>query len=134
MLEISPAKVAHVIVRAREYDAKVAAWEDPSPNNLSDHDADSILEDFSADATRAEIVQFIAAMNDDEKAHLVALAWIGRGSFTLEEYAEAVETAKDEHSNGAEDYLLGIPLLADYLEDGLDKLGYSVEDAEDGVL
>jgi hypothetical protein len=29
---------------------------------------------------------------------------------------------------------LGIPLLSDYLEEGLDQLGYSVEDAEDDAL
>jgi hypothetical protein len=29
---------------------------------------------------------------------------------------------------------MGIPLLADYLEEGLEKLGISVEDAEKGVL
>jgi len=28
MLGIAPEKVAHVIVKAREYDAKVASWED----------------------------------------------------------------------------------------------------------
>jgi hypothetical protein len=29
---------------------------------------------------------------------------------------------------------MGIPLLADYLEKGLERLGISVEDAEKGVL
>lgn len=134
-LEISPTKVAHIIIRAREFDAKVAAWDDPSRGGgMNDDEADSILEDTPGDATRDELAEFIAGLNDDEKAGLVAIAWVGRGSFAPDEYDEALETARAERTNRTEDYLLGIPLLSDYLEEGLDKLGYSVEEAEDGVL
>ena len=65
---------------------------------------------------------------------LVALAWIGRGSFGPEELEEALATARAERSNRTEEYLLGMPLLPDYLEEALDRLGYSVEDAEDDYL
>jgi Protein of unknown function (DUF3775) len=131
MLEISSTKVGYVIVKARECAAKVAAWDDGA---TSDHDADSILESFSEDATRAEIKGFIRGLNEDEQASLVALAWIGRGSFGPEELDEALETARAEHVNRSEEYLLGMPMLADYLEEGLDRLGYAVEEAEDGAL
>ncbi len=134
MLEISTAKVAHVIVRARELDAKVASWEDSKDSNFRDNAPDSVLESFADDATRSELAEFIAGLNEDEQASLVALAWIGRGSFSEDELSEAIETAKSEHINRTEDYLLGMPLLADYLEDGLDRLGFSVEEAEEGVL
>ena len=43
-------------------------------------------------------------------------------------------TARAEQTNRTDDYLLGMPLLPDYLEEGLDRLGYSVEDAEDESL
>ena len=132
MIEISPAKVAHVIIRAREYDGKVAAWDDEDV--ASDGDSNSILEDRSDDATRSEAAQFIANLNVDEQANLVALAWVGRGSFSAEEFAEAIATAKAEKVNKTEDYLLGIPLLADYLEEGLEKMGISVESAEEDIL
>ena len=77
---------------------------------------------------------FIADLNEDEQASLVALTWIGRGSYGPEELDEALATARAERVNATEDYLLGIPMLADYLEEGLDRLGYSVEDAEDDAL
>ncbi len=134
MLEISPAKVAHVIVKSREYDAKVAVWEEPSSANYMDDSAEAILEERLGDATRDEAADFIAGLNEDEQANLVALAWIGRDTYSAEEFAEAVKTARAEKSTPTEEYLLGIPLLADYLEDGLEKLGYSVEAAEEGVL
>jgi hypothetical protein len=130
-LEISPIKIGYVIIKARECAAKVAAWDDGA---TTDRDADSILESFSDDATRSALKGFIQDMNEDEQASLVALAWIGRGSFGPEELDEALETARAEHVNRTEDYLLGMPMLADYLEEGLDRLGYSVEDIEDDVL
>ena len=130
-LEISPAKVGFVIVKSREISAKVAAWDDGA---TSDHDAESILESFSDDATQDELMGFIRDLNEDEKASLVALAWIGRGSFGPEELDEALDTARAERTSRTDEYLLGMPLLPDYLEEALDRLGYSVEDAEDDAL
>lgn len=133
-LEIAPEKVAHVIIKAREYNAKVGAWNDTPDEGDADEDPNAILEDFSSDPTLGEVAGFIDALNDDEQAHLVALCWIGRGTFEAEELEEAVETAKSEHINATAGYLLGQPLLADYLEDGLEKLGYSASDIESDVL
>ena len=130
-LEISPSKVGYVIVKAREYGAKVGAWDDSA---TSDHDADSILEDFTDDPTRAELKEFIGGLNEDEQVSLVALAWIGRGSYGPDELEEAIDTARAERVNRTEEYLLGMAMLPDYLEEALDRLGYSVEDAEDDSL
>jgi hypothetical protein len=130
-LEISTDTIGFVITKAREMAAKVAAWDDGA---TSDHDAESILEDFSDDATQAELKEFIRDLNEDEQASLVALAWVGRGSFAPEEFDEAIATARAERTNRTDDYLLGMPLLPDYLEEGLDRLGYSVEDTEDDVI
>jgi len=133
-LDIAPEKVAHVIIKAREYDAKVGAWDASPDDGDAAEDPNAILEDFSSDPTRAEIAGFVDALNDDEQAGLVALAWIGRGTYEPEEYVEAVETARSEKSNSTAGYLLGLPLLADYLEEGLEKLGYSANDIESDVL
>lgn len=130
-LDISPTKVGFIIIKAREIDAKVAAWDD---SGTSEHDAESILENFTDDSTRTELKTFIADLNEDEQASLVALTWIGRGSYTAEELDEALATARPERVNPTEDYLMGIPMLADYLSEGLDRLGYSVEDAEEDAL
>lgn len=134
MLEIAPEKVAHIIVKAREYGAKVGAWDDSANAGDAAEEPDSILEDYTNDPTRAELASFINALNIDEQVNLVALAWLGRGTFTAEEFDEAVETARNERVVSTSRYLLGMPLLADYLEEGLDKLGISVEDAENDVL
>lgn len=134
VLEIAPEKVAHVIIKAREFDAKVGAWDASSADGDADEDPSSILEDLSNDPTAAEIAGFIDALNDDEQVHLVALAWVGRGTFEAEEFDEAVETARNEQTGSTAAYLLGLPLLADYLEEGLEKLGFSANDVESDVL
>ena len=134
MLEIAPEKVAHVIIKAREYGAKVGAWNSTLQEGDAEEDPQAILEDLANDITRRELMSFINALNVDEQSHLVALAWIGRGTYEPEELSEAVETARAERSNCTARYLLGMPLLADYLEEGLEKLGYSVEDIESDVL
>lgn len=129
-ISISPAKVAHVILRAREVDVKVGAWDSPG----DDGEADAILEARSDDATAQELSEFIAGLNEDEQAALVALVWIGRETFEPEEWDEAVETARFEATTPTEDYLLGVPLLADYLEAGLEKMGIDPSEAEDDLM
>lgn len=126
---ISPRKVAHVIVRAREFDVKVGRWD--GPGDVAD--ADTILEDRGSDVTGRELGSFIRTMNDDEKAELVAIMWIGRETFGADELDEAVETAKAEATTPTESYLLGVPLLADYLEDGLAALGVDPGEFEDEI-
>src|SRR3974377_397084 len=105
-LEISPTKSGYVIIKARECAAKVAAWDDGA---TSDHDAESILEAFSDDATRAELKGFIRDLNEDEQASLVRCAWVGRGSFGPEELDEAIDPPAAEPVNPSEDYLPGMP-------------------------
>ncbi len=127
-MEIAPEKVAHVIIRAREYDAEVDAWN-------TDNDEETGAEEGHADQSlRGELVAFIDALNDDEQTQLVALCWVGRGTYDPEDFDEAIETAINERVNTVAEYLLGQPLLADYLEEGLDKMGVSIEDAEGDVL
>lgn len=129
-LEISPRKVARVILRARELDTKVGRWDAPG----DDADADSILERRPSDGTEAELNQYIADMNRDEQASLVALAWIGRDTFDADDLDEAIATARAERTTPTQDYLIGMPLLSDYLEAGLEALGYSLEDVGKGII
>ena len=119
MLEISPDKIAHIVIRAREYDSGVNAW--AHSGHRPGH------------GTRTELHEFIASLNEDEQASLVAVMWIGRETFAAEELDEAIATAKTERSSPTEDYLMCEPQLADYLETGMDALGISPEDAEDDL-
>jgi hypothetical protein len=83
-------------------------------------------ENMDEDALRA----FIADLNEDEQASLIALAWIGRGDYSGEEFEEARGLAKERNIRDAGEYLLGIDMLGDMLEEGLSELGLSLEDAD----
>lgn len=133
-LEIAPEKVAHVIIQAREFDAKVGAWDDTPDEGDADEDPASILESYADDAVLQGVAAFIDGLNTDEQVSLVALTWIGRGTYEAEELDEAISTARSEAVNKTSEYLLGMPLLSDYLEEGLEKLGYSVNDIEDDLM
>lgn len=123
-MDISPNKVAFVILRARELGAKVGRWDSPG----DDADAETILESRPSDATESELCSFIASLNEDEQAALVAITWLGRETF--DDYAEAFQMAQQEAVSPTEHYLLRIPLLADYLESGLEILGVNATEVE----
>ncbi len=80
-----------------------------------------------------EFDAFIDALNDEERAALVAVFWIGRGSFEAEDYQEAFATAQQEATTPTQDYLAGSPHLADHLEAGLVALGIDPAEAEDDL-
>lgn len=78
----------------------------------------------------ARLQDYIGSFNEDEKAALVALMWLGRGSFGPDEFEDAVHVANSEATVPTENYLVGIPELAEFLENGLDSLGIDVMEAE----
>jgi hypothetical protein len=82
-------------------------------------------ENMDEDALRA----FIADLNEDEQASLIALAWIGRGDYAGPDFEEARSLAKERNIRDPAEYLLGIDMLGDMLEEGLAELGLSLEDA-----
>ena len=103
-------------------------------DRADDAEADSILEARPSDATEDELKSYISDLNSDEQASLVAIMWIGRDTFAADDLDEAIETARHERSSPTEDYLLGIPLLSDYLTSGLEALGYNAEEYIDPHL
>jgi hypothetical protein len=129
-LTISPEKVFFVIVKAREFDAKDEVTDpDPGSNPSDDKDA-AILEDHSDDPVVEELTSLINSLSEDEQIDLVALAWLGRDDYSAEDWTEVRAEAARAHNNRTARYLLGIPLLGDFLEEGLSQLGYSCEEFE----
>lgn len=96
--------------------------------------AQVILMSRELERAEAELRGFIDQMTEEEQAELVAVMWIGRGSFEPADYAEAVETAMAEATTPCADYLIGTPHLSDNLESGLDMLGFSATDEEDALM
>ncbi len=128
MITIDPDKVCHIIVKARAFDAKEEVVEEDYASNPADEDMREVLQDYPDDPTYDELREFINGLNEDEQIELVALTWLGRGSFTAEEWEEAKAEASRAHNERTAEYLLGMPLLADYLAEGLAAFGVSCEE------
>lgn len=129
-LGLSVDTVCYVILKAREFDAKVEAVDEDSGSNGTDDNMGEVLEFHSEDPVYEELREIVDDLNVDEQIALVALAWVGRGTFTIQEWQDALAEARGAHNNRTAQYLLGLPLLADYLENGLAEFGLSCEGYE----
>ena len=130
MLQIDPQKVCYLIIKAREFGAKVEVVEPDPGSNPSDEGMRGVLEDYPDDPVEAEIRTLVDSLNEDEQIDLVTLLWLGRADGSADEWTALREEAVAAHSEHTADYLLGTPLLSDYLAEGLNKLGYDCSDIE----
>jgi hypothetical protein len=127
-LAISTDKVAFLIEKAREFDVKEGATDLDSGSNGADDNMIDVLEDDGSDPVAQEIRGFIAAMTEEEQVDLVALMRLGRGDGTIEEWDDLRREASDGSNGRTASYLLGEPLLSDYLAEGLDQFGLTWTD------
>jgi hypothetical protein len=127
-LTLNPDTAFAILLKAREYDAKVDETDPDSGSNPTDDNNVDALESGPDDPTYAELVSAIHDLNEDEQLDLIALIWIGRGDFALEQWDEARLAARDIGRERLPRYVAEIPLVSDDLEDALSQLGFSIED------
>jgi Protein of unknown function (DUF3775) len=129
-LTISPEKVCFIIIKAKEFDAKDEVTEpDPGSNPSDDKDA-AVLEEHEDDPVVEELTSLIDSLSEDEQVDLVALAWLGRDDYSASDWPAVREEAARVHNQRTAEYLLGMPLVGDFLEEGLSMLGFSCEEFE----
>jgi len=127
-LAIPVDKVTFLIEKAREFDVKEDASDPDSGSNGADDNMVDVLEDDGGDPVAREISGFIEAMSEDERIDLVALMRLGRGDGTIEEWDDLRREAADGDNGRTARYLLGEPLLSDFLAEGLDAFGLTWND------
>lgn len=133
-LSISPEKVCHIVVKAREFDAQDVVTDPNSGSNPTDDGAAAVLEGHTGDPTYRELTDFIQGLTEDEQIDLVTLLWLGRGDGTIDEWDNLRLEAGRLHNDRTAAYLLGTPILADHLEEGLSQFGESCAEFEKGRL
>ncbi|MCO5073277.1 MAG: DUF3775 domain-containing protein [Rhizobiaceae bacterium] len=131
-LSISPETVRLFILKAKAISAGVNSDYDDgheheiemdSDRTHDTHQHDGLVEEEQEDLTEEELRELIDDLNVDEAADLVALAWVGRGDYDAGEWAEAVAEAKRRGTSKTSKYLMGMPMLGAWLEEGLEALG-----------
>lgn len=133
-LTLDPDAAFFILLKAREFDAKEEEVDPDSGSNPSDDKDIDVLVSRPDDAVEEELTSAIGPLNEDQKLDLIALAWIGRGDFGFDEWAEARESAREVDSAQTARYLLEMPALSEYLEAALSELGFSLEDYLDSHL
>lgn len=123
-----------LILRAREMEAQVPA-EDPDEDadNVDDLDDEgedqalSVLADEINTGVEEEVQALLDDLADDQLAEVLAMAWVGRGTFDSTEWEDALAEANDTDPESTIDELMDMPLLASHLEGGLAAFDYSCE-------
>lgn len=126
-LGINPDKVCAFIEAARE-----VAGLSPAADTTEDGD-DSALETLiepkeGADPRRREMVAFVAGLDAEEQANLLALIMLGRGDYDIAEWDDALADASTVIDDRSADFMIGDPALPGYLLEGLEAFGESCED------
>ena len=133
MLAIPLEKLAFIVAKAREFDAEVPVEPDAATgSDPPDDDERQVLLDTPDNPTEQELRDAIDGLGVLERQEVLALMWLGRGDYDAESWPEALRQAGDTTNQNLTDYLVGTPLLGDYLEEGASALGLSLEDFERG--
>lgn len=136
MKYLSAETVFYIIMKAREFDVKVEPEGLDRESDAIDDGCMEILEDYADDPTEDELREGLSGLNADQLHELVALMWLGRGTFSKDEWDKAYREAceADPNAKSSPDYLMGTPLLSDYLEEGLSEMDVSISEFERGHL
>jgi hypothetical protein len=133
MLVIPLERLAFIIAKAREFDAEVPVEPDAATGSDGpDDDEREVLLDTPDNPTEQELRDAIDGLGVPERQELLALMWLGRGDYDAESWPEALREAVEITIANVTDYLIGTPLLGDYLEEGASVLGLSLDDSERG--
>lgn len=124
-MDPNPETVQFTIDKAREFHVKEDVTIPEEPLSPSEDWARQVLADHADDPSYREVKATIDDLEPDQQVTLVALMWLGRGDYSADEWDDAIEVAQDGWNERTAEYLLGTPLLADYLSEGLDELGYA---------
>jgi Protein of unknown function (DUF3775) len=128
LLNINPALVCHIIEKIREFQAKeVVVIPEIAPDQLYESDWAQILADHQDDQTYQELELAIKDLEPDQQQALVALALIGRGDYSKDDWTQAMKDAQNLTPAAIVNFLLSIPLMPDYLTEGLDQLDISCD-------
>ena len=93
---------------------------------------DDVLLDTPDNRTEQELRDAIDGLGIPERQELLALMCLGRGDYDADSWPKAMRHAGETMSANFTDYLVGTPLLGDYLEEGAAALDLSLEDFERG--
>ena len=130
-LTIDPETVRLFVLKARaisaavndDYDAGHEHEIELDGQARDSHAHDGLAEEEDENLTSSELRALIEDLNVDDTADLLAITFIGRGDFEPAEWEQAVLEARPRVNKRIATYLLSMPMLGEWLEEGLEKIG-----------
>src|SRR5437763_9094386 len=126
-LRISSEKVCALIETARELAGIVPSTAGDRTTNGDDSRLATMESDPDNNDRRREAVEFIAGLNVEEQTDLLALIWLGRGDYEIDDWDEALTEAEARIAAKDPDYLIGDAALPEYIGDGLEAFGFTCD-------
>ncbi len=127
-MHIRQETLASLVALAREFQAKEAVCIPQEQDSPSEDWALQVLADHGNDYNVGEFRNIVSDFSERQRAELVALMWLGRGDFSVEEWEQAVDEALGDFSVRAADYVLAHPMVSGDLEEGMIALGLEEDD------
>ncbi|WP_166254662.1 DUF3775 domain-containing protein [Marinobacter salicampi] len=129
MLQTNPETICRLIELAESYHVQEPATDLDSPDDPTEDWAQEMLVDTGDNSGLEEFKTVVEDLEPDQQQEVIALLWLGRGDYVLEEWEEIVKQAQEQWTPETADYLIQHPMLADHLREGLDLHGYSCQDS-----
>lgn len=126
----------YIIAQARAFDSEMddafLLMEEPSgPQDLEDALRATNRAAAAEDSPYQDLLAALRLLNEEQLQEVVALLWVGRGDYDRQSWRDALDAARELADERAMDaYLVGTPLLADLLEEGLTQLGHDCSDPD----
>ncbi|PZU11744.1 DUF3775 domain-containing protein [Sphingomonas sp.] len=112
--------ICRLIIRARELEAQVPSNDTEDEEDPTDSDDEfAVMDDDANEAIEEEVSALLDDLGEDQVQEILALAWVGRGTYDASEWDDALEEARESDSESAIDQLLEMPALAGLLDAGL---------------
>jgi len=128
MIELNPDTVRFLVDKARQFQTSADLDMSEASDDLEIGDwVEEAAADFAGDDSYRELVAVVEDLEPDQQICLVALMWLGRGDFEIDQWPEALERAREEYNARTASYLATTPLLPDYLTEALTLHGYDDE-------
>jgi len=124
-MDLNPDTVFFIIDKAQEFHVKEQVTIPEEALSPSGDWARQVLADHADDPVFQELKTTIDDLEPDQQVTLVTLMWIGRGDYSADEWDSAFELAGESWNERTAEYLIGTPLVSDYLNMGLEALGYT---------
>jgi hypothetical protein len=117
--------LCRIVLRAREYEAQTVDYADEEDADDVDDEQEgmlSVLEDDINDSVEEELRSVFEDLGEDQLAEVIALCWVGQGTYEAADWDEAMQEAQDLVSDSTDEAineLMEQPMLASVLESGL---------------